>query len=81
MVDDPAEVTRRNRLSITAHRFPGTVVTDRSARRSWPESDRNLFVAWVRPGTLSLPGLTVVARRGAGAQPGDLAVPDGLWLA
>ncbi len=81
LVDDPAEIAMRNWLPITAHRFPGAVVTDRSARRALPERDGHLFVAWERPGTLELPGLVIVARRGAGHQADDLALPGGLWLA
>jgi len=79
--DDPVVIALRNWLAITAWRFPGAVLTDRSARRALPEIGGRLFVAWERPGVLEVPGLTVVARRGPSALDGDLALPEGLWLA
>ncbi len=79
--EDPASVVRRNWVPITARRFPGAVVTDRSARRGAPDPDGNLFVAAAAVGRLALPGLVVVARGGSLAVDGDLPLGDGLFIA
>jgi hypothetical protein len=77
---DPAEVVRRNLWRIVGHRLPGAVIVDRSARRAGPV-DGLLVVDHPRTRPLSLPGVTVLARRGPGPVPGDMELPDGLWIA
>lgn len=79
--EDPASVVRRNWVAITGRRFPGAVVTDRSARREGPDPKGFLFVSAATTGLLELPGLVVVARRGPLALGGDLPLGDGLHLA
>ena len=77
---DPAEVVRRHWSKIVGHELPDAVVVDRSARAAGPV-DGTLFVDHPRTRPLQLPGLDVVARRGPGPVPGDMEMPDGLWIA
>jgi len=77
---EPADVVRRSWREIVAHRFPGAVVTDRSALWAQPH-DGHLFVVSSRGGSLALPGLTVVARKGPGPVEGDIALGAGVHLA
>jgi len=76
----PAEVVRRHLWQIVGHVLPGAVVVDRSARRAGPVDGR-LTVDHARTRPLSLPGLTVLPRRGPGPVLGDMEMPDGLWIA
>lgn len=78
---DPAEGVREHLFEIVGRLIPGAVITDRSARIGLPV-DGVLYVA--RPGRareIKLPGLEVRARSGAGALPGDVEYPGGLYLA
>ena len=61
-------------------RFPDAVVTDRSVMWAQPH-DGYLFIASTREGTLNLPGLVVVSRRGRGAIEGDIAMGADVHLA
>ncbi len=81
-VTTPPEVlVARNWLTIAGHEFPDATVTDRSAPRSGPV-DGVLYLAHPkRDRDLTLPGLRIAARQGAGPQPGDIAMPGGLHLA
>ncbi len=76
----PAEVVRRRWREIVGRRFPGAVVTDRTAKWAQPH-DGYLFLASTRETTLVLPGLTVVSRRGPGPVEGDIAMGAGVHLA
>ncbi|CAN5486712.1 Fic family protein [soil metagenome] len=77
---DPTEVVRRSWRDIVGRRFPGAVVTDRSA--VWAKThDGYLFVASGREGILDLPGVTLVSRKGAGPIDGDIAMGAGVHLA
>lgn len=77
---DPTDVVRRSWREIVGGRFPGAVVTDRSAVWAQPH-DACLFIASSRDGSIELPGLTVVSRKGPGIVEGDLAVGAGVHLA
>jgi fido (protein-threonine AMPylation protein) len=77
---DPTDVVRRLWREIVAHRFPNAVVTDRSAKWGQPH-EGYLFIASARGGSLTLPGLMVVSRKGAGAIEGDIAIGAGVHLA
>jgi Fic/DOC family len=80
LIDDTVSVSRRHWREIVGRQFPGAVVTDRSAVWAQPH-DGYLFVASGRVGTLELPGLTVVSRKGPSAIEGDIAVGAGVHLA
>lgn len=81
-LDTPLEdVVTRNWHTIVGHAFPDAVITDRSATTGG-KIDGFLYLAHeARERELVLPGRTVVARRGAGPQPGDVPLPGGLHLA
>jgi Fic family protein len=76
----PADVVRRAWREIVGRRFPGAVVTDRSAKWAQPH-DGYLFVAAQRDAVLELPGLTVVSHRAAGPVEGDIAIGAGMHMA
>lgn len=77
---DPTDTVRRSRREIVGRRFPGAVVTDRSAVWAQPH-DGYLYIASAREGTLDLPGLTVVSRKGPGAIEGDISLGAEVHLA
>jgi hypothetical protein len=77
---EPSDVVRRSWREIVSHRFPNAVVTDRSAIWAQPH-DGIIFVASEREGTLDLPGVTVVSRKGPGPVEGDIAMGAGVHLA
>lgn len=77
---DPGDTVRRSWRDIVGRRFPAAVVTDRSAVWAQPH-DGYLYVASAREGTLDLPGLVVVSRKGPGAIEGDIAMGAGVHLA
>jgi fido (protein-threonine AMPylation protein) len=81
-LDAPMEaVVKAHWRTIVARRFPGAVITDKSVRTAGPV-DGYLWLAHdARDRDLDLPGIKVIARRGAGPQPGDIAMPGGLHLA
>lgn len=80
VTDEPATIVHRHWREIVARRFPGAVVTDRSAVRGLPHNDL-LFLASARDGSLELPGLTIVSRKGPGPVEGDIAVGAGIHMA
>ena len=65
---------------MAEHLIPGAVITDRSARTGTPVNDV-LYAAHTGNRNVRLPGLTIDARAGAGPQPGDIALPGGLYIA
>ena len=78
---DPAAVVKREWPTIVGGMLPGAVITDRSAPTGGP-ADGVLYLAHnARDRELTLPGLTVLARRGWGPVEGDVALPGGLHMA
>lgn len=77
----PEDVVRRNWLTIAGHIFPDATITDRSAIRSGPVAGVLYLAHDHREREVSLPGLTIVARRGVPPLPGDIPMPGGLHLA
>ena len=73
-------VVRREWRQIVGRRFPGAVVTDRSAPWAQPH-DGYLFVASTRNAVLELPGVTVVSRKAVGPMEGDIAIGADVYLA
>ena len=77
----PKAVVARHWHTIVGHEFPDAVITDRSALTGG-KVDGYLYLSLDgRPRELALPGLDVLARRGAGPLDGDLQLPGGLWQA
>ncbi len=78
---EPSVVTKREWHDIVGGMTPGAVITDRSAPTGGPV-DGVLYLAHdARDRRISLPGLTVLARRGAGPLEGDVELPGGLHQA
>lgn len=71
----------RNWREIVGHEFAGAVITDRSAVQAGPAEGFLWLAHDARDRDLVLPGMTVVARRGAGPLIDDIALPGGLYLA
>lgn len=77
----PEAIVGRHWHTIVGHEFPDAVITDRSALTGG-KVDGYLYLSRDgRPRELALPGLEVLARRGAGPVDGDLQLPGGLWQA
>lgn len=77
----PESVVARHWHTIVGHEFPHAVITDRSAVTGGKVEGYLYLSRDGRPRELALPGLTVIARRGAGPLDGDLQLPGGLWQA
>jgi fido (protein-threonine AMPylation protein) len=81
MTSRPEVVVAKHWHTIVGHQFPDAVITDRSALTGG-RVDGYLYLSRDgRPRELSLPGIEVLARRGAGPLDGDLQLPGGLWQA
>jgi hypothetical protein len=79
----PEQVARHHMHAITAHYWPGGVLCGRSAVAGGIPDDGNLFVAHpepVRKNKVRLPGLVLWPVRGPGPLPGDMELPEGLYL-
>ncbi len=77
----PEAVVARHWHTIVGHEFPNAVITDRSALTGGKVDGYLYLSRHGRPRELALPGLDVLARRGAGPLDGDLQLPGGLWQA
>lgn len=79
--DKPVEEVAKRRLwEIVAHKIPGAVIVDRSARDGGTGSDGTLYLVSKRRRDLVLPGIRVVSRLGAGPLPGDMKLPGELHM-
>lgn len=74
------QIVRRRWLDILAHKLPGAILADRSARRTELPADGHVYVIHGRDRTLTLPGMTVHPRKGFGRLPGDVELPHGILL-
>ncbi len=77
----PEAIVKGEWIFIIGRLFPGATVTDRSAKSSGPVNGVLYLAHDARDRELALPGLTVLARRGAPPFPDDIALPGGLHLA
>jgi hypothetical protein len=78
-----AAVARHHLLAVVAHVWPSAVICDRSALAGGQPVDGYLFICHPHPpraGALQLPGVTVTPRVGPGPLPGDMPMPDGLFV-
>ena len=81
VTSDPAVVVGREWDAIVGRMFPGAVITDRSVITGGP-AEGVLYLAYDGRGReTELPGVTVLARPGAGPLDGDIALPGGLYQA
>lgn len=78
---DPSLVTKREWHTIVGGMLPGAVITDRSGPTGGIVDGVLYLSHRARDRAISLPGLTVLARRGIGAVDGDAELPGGLFLA
>lgn len=74
------QVVRRRWLDILAHKLPGAILADRSARRTELPADGRVYVIHGRDRSLDLPGMRVMPRSGPGPLPGDIQLPHGVYL-
>ncbi len=81
VTSDPAAVVGREWHAIVGRMFPGGVVTDRSAITGGPVEGVLYLAHDGRGRETELPGVTVLARAGAGPLGGDIALPGGLYQA
>jgi fido (protein-threonine AMPylation protein) len=77
----PEAVVARHWHTIVGHEFPDAVITDRSALTGGKVEGYLYLSRDGRPREFALPGLDVLARRGAGPLDGDVQLPGGLWQA
>ncbi len=74
---------RHHRNSIIAVIWPGAVLCDRTALAGGEPFEGWVFIAHPDPqrhANLEMPGVTVSVRVGPGPLPGDMEMPDGLFL-
>ncbi len=77
----PAAVVTREWHTIFGRMFPSAVITDRSALTGGPVEGVLYLAHDGRGRAVHLPGMTVLARTGAGPLDGDVALPGGLYQA
>jgi len=80
----PEHAVRHHRSRIISVFWPGGVLCDRTAIAGGEPVDGWVFVAHPEPlrqSDLFLPGVTISPRTGPGQLPGDMPMPDGLFLA
>jgi hypothetical protein len=79
----PEHAVRHHRTGIISVFWPGGVLCDRTALAGGEPVDGWVFVAHPSPrrrSDLVLAGVTVSPRTGPGSLPGDMPMPDGLYL-
>lgn len=81
VTSDPAAVVAREWHVIVGRMFSSAVITDRSATTG-EAVEAVLYLSYEGRGReAELPGMTVLARAGAGPLDGDIALPGGLYQA
>jgi Fic/DOC family protein len=79
LTEDPKSIVRRHLWDIAAGFFPGGLVADRTALELQPAPDGSVFLVAAKGGKITLPGVTLRARRDLGPQPDDFSLRDGLY--
>ncbi len=79
--DDPVQVVERNKWRLVAYAFPTGVVADHSAYQGGLTPRGVLYLVHPRRRPVTLPGLHIVPRPGAGAQATDMPFNEpNLWI-
>jgi fido (protein-threonine AMPylation protein) len=77
--EDAASLVRRHLWEIAAGYFPGGLVADRTALEQRPAPDGSVFLIAQRTRKVTLPGVTLRARRGLARQTDDFKLRDDLY--
>jgi len=79
LTENPESLVRRHLWDITAGLFPGGLIADRTAIEQRPAPDGSVFIVASKGGKVTLPGVTLRARRDLGPQPDDFKLRDNLY--
>jgi hypothetical protein len=79
LTENPESLVRRHLWDITAGLFPGGLIADRTALEQRPAPDGSVFIVASKGGKVTLPGVTLRARRDLGPQPDDFKLRDNLY--
>jgi hypothetical protein len=79
LTENPESLVRRHLWDITAGLFPGGLIADRTALEQRPAPDGSIFIVASKGGKVTLPGVTLRARRDLGPQPDDFKLRDNLY--
>jgi fido (protein-threonine AMPylation protein) len=80
MVDDPADIVRRNLFMIIGHLFPGAILSHRSALEFKPTAAGHIFLTYGYTKNIDLPGVTLRLMKGPDTMPGDNPFTEGLFV-
>lgn len=73
------DIVSRNLWRLLQFRFPGAVVSHRSALEYGPSPNKNIYLTWTEDRVVKWPGVTVKVQAGPGALPNDRSpFPDGV---
>jgi Fic/DOC family len=78
--EEPSAIVRRHIFDVLGLVVPGAVVSDRSAVNS-PVVGDDVFVVHARPRPITVAGITIRPRKGAGPLESDIELPQGIWMA
>ncbi len=80
LTDPPETIVRRHLWPLVAAYVPGALIVDRTALESRPAADGSIFVITDRKRDVTLPGITIRSRQGAGPLDSDRPFVGGLLL-
>ena len=78
--ESPETIVRRNLFAILAHRYPGAVLSHRSALEFQPTATGQLFLTYKYTRKATLPGITIRLLEGSGPIAGDNPVSGKLYV-
>ncbi|MCD8386947.1 MAG: hypothetical protein LUD17_08655 [Bacteroidales bacterium] len=80
LIDEPANIIRRNLIDILGKRYPGAVISHRSAHEMRPTSKGEFFLTSTRKARVTdLPGIVINIAKGPAGQPTDISF-NGLFI-
>src|ERR1700719_998790 len=79
LTENPESLVRRHLWDVTAGFFPGGLIAGRTALEQPAAPDGSVFVVAPKGGKVTLPGMTLRARRDIGPQPDDFKLRDNLY--